>query len=970
MSIRINNLQKSKSDKLDYCLKILKNNLKVLIVSDNQTNFCSACLQVNSGNLNDFPEYPGIAHFCEHMLFMGTEKYPKTNYYADFIQKNSGNSNASTGLETTTFYFQINKNKFREALEIFSEFFKKPLFSQDCIEKELNAVDSENKKNYFLDSWRFFQLRKSESNSNSAFTKFTTGNLKTLNKPNIRDILLDYYNKFYTSEIMNLCIYTNETINEIEEFIDKLFEEIPKKENYIKPEYNKVLPYDKNNLQYLYKIIPVKDKDQIDIIWYLPICKKEYKKKPLNFISSVLGHEGPFSLASSLKKDSLINSLVSSFDHVADTYSKFKLSMNLTKKGLSNINDILLRIFHFIYILQNKEINKEYFNDYKNIYQFKFDYKNKLEPINFVKTYINNLRNYENEDVLTGSYLIKEFDEELIKKYLNLLNIENCNIYIFSKIYENECNLIEKWYETKYNKEKFTFSLNDIINYKCNHKLDYPPKNLFIPNNFDILPIMNENMTVYPEKILNDYDKDYEVWYKQDNIFKLPKAIINCYIILENEICNNSKEKNFLLAKILNSITKFALNENFYMALEANVSFKYEINYDKIILQLSGFNNSLNNAFKIFLNEIKNIDYSKYEEKFNHKIEKMKQKFNNFFLDKSYSVAILYLHNLMIYKKPIPSYLLKILNNNEITFNDFIKFSKNIYNNLKYKWLIQGNLTKEEAINFIEYFNQKFNINPIVKNNFQISLKNSINIKKNTNFIFIFFSPNLEEKNSSIISFYQCEILSKKDLRYLNLISLILKEKFYNSLRTNQNLGYVVSMSIKEYRQNYGLCCVVQSNVKCPEFISEKINEFFKEQLKFFENLTDDEFKNYVNSLIETCKKKDANLSVEFKRNLSQIYLNNYEFNQKEIIVKILENDVNKLELLNFYKKNILNEIHKIDVEFICESHKKENEEYLNKLNEEKNNLNYSRILCKNIVDFQGFNELFPDYNQFPKKYI
>ena len=69
-----------------------------------------------------------------------------------------------------------------------------------------------------------------------------------------------------------------------------------------------------------------------------------------------------------------------------------------------------------------------------------------------------------------------------------------------------ECNLIEKWYETKYNKEKFTFSLNDIKNYKCNHKLDYPPKNLFIPNNFDILPIMNENMTW-----------DLEIMYKGHN---------------------------------------------------------------------------------------------------------------------------------------------------------------------------------------------------------------------------------------------------------------------------------------------------------------------------------------------------------------------------------------------------------------------------------------------------------------------
>jgi insulysin len=39
-------------------------------------------LRVNSGSLKDPVEFQGLAHFCEHMLFLGTEKYKDENYYS------------------------------------------------------------------------------------------------------------------------------------------------------------------------------------------------------------------------------------------------------------------------------------------------------------------------------------------------------------------------------------------------------------------------------------------------------------------------------------------------------------------------------------------------------------------------------------------------------------------------------------------------------------------------------------------------------------------------------------------------------------------------------------------------------------------------------------------------------------------------------------------------------------------------
>jgi insulysin len=99
------------------------------------------------GSLQDPPEVNGLAHFCEHMLFLGTKKYPDENHYSKFLTAHNGSKNAATAEDYTYYYFSIKNDKFGEALDIFSQFFKDPLFTESATEREMNAVDSEFRKN-------------------------------------------------------------------------------------------------------------------------------------------------------------------------------------------------------------------------------------------------------------------------------------------------------------------------------------------------------------------------------------------------------------------------------------------------------------------------------------------------------------------------------------------------------------------------------------------------------------------------------------------------------------------------------------------------------------------------------------------------------------------------------------------------------------------------------------------------------
>ena len=77
--------------------------MRCLIISDPEADISAAALDVNVGSALDPKPLYGTAHFLEHMLFMGSEKYPSENEYAKYISDNGGCSNAWTSNTNTNY---------------------------------------------------------------------------------------------------------------------------------------------------------------------------------------------------------------------------------------------------------------------------------------------------------------------------------------------------------------------------------------------------------------------------------------------------------------------------------------------------------------------------------------------------------------------------------------------------------------------------------------------------------------------------------------------------------------------------------------------------------------------------------------------------------------------------------------------------------------------------------------------------
>lgn len=192
---------------------LLQNGLRVLLASDPSAERAAAALCVRAGYFDDPAEVPGLAHFCEHMLFLGTRKFPAEDSFDSLITAAAGSNNAYTSSETTCYFFDVDAPRLGDALDRFSQFFVKdgPLFTASATARELNAIESEHSKNLQADSWREQEVLKlisarlsaaaSAASAPHPYAKFGTGNKRTLSDEplaagvDVRSALLAYHKR-------------------------------------------------------------------------------------------------------------------------------------------------------------------------------------------------------------------------------------------------------------------------------------------------------------------------------------------------------------------------------------------------------------------------------------------------------------------------------------------------------------------------------------------------------------------------------------------------------------------------------------------------------------------------------------------------------------------------------------------------------------------------------------------------------
>lgn len=965
-------IPKSPRDDRQYRGLQLKNEMKVLVISDPSTDKSAAAMDVHIGNLSDPDDFPGLAHFCEHMLFLGTEKYPSENSFTQFLSENGGSSNAFTGGEHTNFFFDIKHECLNEALDRFAQFFLCPLFNSDATDREVNAVESEHLKNILNDSWRLNQLDKSTVDPSHPFSRFGTGNKLTLDtRPkekglSIRDELLKFHSSFYSANIMALVVLGRENLDDLTNLTIKLFSDAEDKCIAI-PEFP-VHPYGDKQLQVEFKVVPVKDIKHLNISFPIPDVSQHYESKPCHYISHLLGHEGKGSLLSELKTRGWVNELMAGGLGGGKGFMFFICNMELTTEGQEHIYDVVTCVFQYLEMLRSEEPQEWVFKECQALSEVKYRFKDKENPRSYVCSTARCLHDFGIEDVIQGQFLIRHFRPDLIKMILSHLVPSKVRITVISKAFEGKTDLQEEWYGTEYSVSKISPKfIEEWNNVSLNPSLQLPVENEFIPTDFTIRG-RPEDSSPIPSLI-----KDgplLKAWFKQDDTFNLPKAcmlfeITSPLAYVDPGHCN--------MARLFVELLKDSLNEYAYNAEIAGVDYKIENTMYGICLSIKGYNHKQPVLLKKIFDRMTSFQID--AKRFPVVKERCEISLKNFAAEQPHQHALYYTSFLLEELAWHKDELLEALE--EVTLEKLAAFIPNLLARLHVECLLHGNMTKEEALDTVHLVEENLKENSKTKPLVPVQLIRHREIQLPSGCSYLYEVQNEVHNNSSLEIYYQCDLQATKSNVLLELFCQIINEPCFNTLRTKEQLGYIVFSGTRRCNGAQGLHFLIQSE-KEPTLLDSRVENFILEVEDYIQSMSDQEFRNHVEALAVRRLDKPKKLSSECTKHWKEILSRQYNFDRDNVEVAFLMT-VKKEDILTFYKDLIAFKAprrHKLAVYILSKSMSKTVLEKginhaVEKAEEDDTNSQSAPTIIDDVAAFKSSLPLFPvvpSYHSKPTK--
>ena len=873
-------IKKPKFDLRKFVGGKLDNNIKYVFIQDDHLEKSFVTVAVNVGSYSNFKDYDGIAHFLEHMLFMGSKKYPNEKYYFEELNKLGGYSNAYTSSNETVYFFDVFDYGLDKMFDIFSRFFIDPLFNEDSIQREINAVDNEHKKNINSDMWRKHQFMIDLVNKDCSINNFGTGSLNTLNKKDIREKLIEFYNKFYKTDNISICIASSKQFDELKEIIDSTFGIIKQSKCNDKLKLNK--PFYSENKLNTYHLKTLSNIHDVSYIFEIPDQFKNLRSNYYQIFTTILLNKSNKSIYFSL----------SNMGYLKDIKIDIKnegvlvIELNLTDTGLDNLDFVESSLYQAIEQIINSDIN-QYANYFKKILKINFNTIHKFEINDLCNMLAVNHFYYRTANVFKSNLVISKINtnEKYKHKFIKYINRNNYIKIISSQEFASNNNFLYKK-TREYNAEYTIINLpqkninNNDINY--NH-FDFNNKYL------NVKPVNNNILDCYdiPQQIF----KDKKEWYGGCSKFGEPLVTILLQI-------NNNKYFDSTINYILTQISCIILNYLISIEMSKAFDLSYSISF-AAISSSSSINiniNCLNDVSKIqlLMSDLNyflfNIDIDKISENYiNNLIVSLKKTYQNInFLNPSmYSVNRIktYVYDT---EYPIEQLISAI---NIINFDKIKNYIKKIFDDSTITSLIYGNIKKDNVSNLLESYNKFNNADlyiPIVHELEDINM----------------FHPNPDEKSNCVTLFYylgELNIKNKNDsLR--NIIAIvgtkILSQIFFDTLRTKKQLGYLVNMSMAAYRNKYYVTQKIQSDKDIDTIINSVIE--FNSNIKIY--LEESDFKNFIISIKKDLLEPDYSLSEKINKYLPEITIHEYLFNRNFILSEQIDK-ISKEDVISYFNQ-------------------------------------------------------------------
>ncbi|MEH6444610.1 MAG: insulinase family protein [Oceanospirillaceae bacterium] len=867
---------KSPNDTRFYQTFTLANKLQVLVISDPDTDKAAASLNVSVGSADNPVNRPGLAHFLEHMLFLGTKKFPLANEYSTFIDSHGGSQNAFTSQDNTNYYFDIKQDSLDDALDRFSQFFISPLFSEKYTDRERQAVHSEYQARLKDDAQRNYAVFKKIMNPEHPGSRFFIGSLATLSdnkQSKIRDDLMSFYQKSYSANNMNLVILGKEPLSELKALAIKYFSSIENK-NTDKLSI-KVPRLDPNLLPRLLKVKTLKDFRLLTLTFPTPSSKAFYRHKPLSYLSALVGYEGEGSLIAYLKERGLANSLRTSSSIESDVESAFQVSISLTPKGLDKRDLVVESFFSFIAKMHKGGVKADLYNEEKRLSAQAFKFIAKQSPASYVVHLSQVLDEYPQQNWLNAGYLMEQFSAPDITSFLAKIVPDNMLVNLQAK--QLATNQTEPLFGGQYSSQQLSpEQLSLWRNPSDNPKLFIRSDNPYIAE--DLSLVVGQIDTVIDAKplapSLNSISEGVTLWHLQDKTFLTPKA--NLFFSLFMPV-KKLDLKDKLALDLYASLLNDKLNKQLYDAASAGLYISLYAHRRGLSVRVSGYNDKQT----LLIQELAALsEFTFSQQRFDIIKDNFQRSLSNQLKDKPYQQLLSKLTQQLLDSANTEQKLAALA---DIKLEDVYQISKTLFSRAELRILSHGNVDLNEAKEITSLVQKQLNIQKVVK----VSDSQLVQELQPSNFLEL--EQQLDNTDSAVVWYLQGVDNSYKQRAATTLLSEMIASDYANQLRTEQQLGYLVFASNMSLHKMPGLTLITQS----PDASVAKINNSNQAFLERFTqrllNIPSTEFETFKLSLIARYKTKERTIYQRSSRFWSELNYKILNFDERQALISAVQ---------------------------------------------------------------------------------
>ncbi|MAQ61746.1 MAG: hypothetical protein CMQ10_06680 [Gammaproteobacteria bacterium] len=859
--------RKSPNDTREYRYLTLPNQLKVLLVSDPETDKSAAALSVYRGSFHEPNARPGLAHFLEHMLFIGTETYPEVDSFQQYITANGGSSNAYTALDHTNYFFDIKNSALAEGLDRFGHFFIDPLLSPEYVEREKNAVHSEYQMQLKDDGWRGYMVSKQALNPEHPGHRFTIGSLDTL-KGDVKADLDRWFAQNYSADQMGLVVLANASLDDLQALVEPLFNQVP---NYnIGSDYPTVPAYTDAQLPAMITSQTQKNAVRLSVAFPVPNTLPYYRTKPEQYISNMLGHEGEGSLHSLLIQRGWIESLGAGTQSLDRNTSLISANFELTKAGSNHVPEIMGLFFAQIDMLKSVEPEAWRYSEQAKVAELAFQFQERGSTVGFVYQMAPRLNEYPPEDLLAAPYLMEGFEPDLIKELLARMTPENVLVELAMPDFQSST--VEPWFAVP-----FAIAQGPVpIEMPDNPPLNLPPANPFLPENLSLLDPDDAPIALAVDQ------PGLQLWLDTDVSFTTPRANIVIELAVPDGLVSL---RDASMARLFTRLVNDELTQSTYPALLAGLGYNLSRTASGFAINISGYNDKQADFLAFVIDQL--LTAPLINARFDSIKQSLIRDLENAAKDKPYNQTLTALSDTLLATSWPAEAQATLLA--DLTLDELRAWRSQQFRRLSVRGGLHGNVAIDDANALADLLttmlplDQVAHTRPMVR---QLTQSAEIDLA-------------VDHDDAALLLYVQDPDDSFSSRAKSALAGQLLRSPFFSSLRTDQQLGYVVSAGMRRMDTQSGNLFLVQSPSAGVAHIENAVIEFLQDYLAQWGAMTEAAFEQQKAGLMTRLLEKDKNLNQRSQRYWQNLAEENDRFDSNQQIAELVD-ALTKVEMKAF----------------------------------------------------------------------